>query len=161
MKKIKLTQNKIAFIDDEDFERVSQFKWCAFKSYGGKFYAQRRIARNKVLALHRFIMNAQDSDLEVDHIDGNPLNNQKTNLRLVTHSQNQKNFKKFKNNTSGFKGVCWHKQKGKWRASIHCDGKQYFLGLFTSKVEAAHAYDIAAKRLFGEFSNLNFKKEEL
>ena len=160
VRKVKLTQDKVALIDDEDYERANQHTWCAFRSYGGKFYAQCRVSKTRTISLHRFIMNALKSKLEVDHIDGNPLNNRKSNLRLVTHAQNQRNFKKFKTNTSGYKGVAWHKARRKWRAYIVLNAKQRHLGLFTSKIRAAKAYDEAARKLFGEFAHLNFKKEQ-
>lgn len=93
---------------------------------------------------------------DVDHIDRNPLNNDLDNLREVTVRENVLNSRMKSTNTSGFRGVNWHKNRQKWQASIQSEGKQLHLGRFTSKEEAARAYDKAAKELHGEFAQLNF-----
>lgn len=92
---------------------------------------------------------------DVDHIDGNPSNNAITNLRVCSHAQNQRNMRKHKDNTSGFKGVYWSKQCEKWMAKIVVGGKQKHLGLFVDKQKAAQAYDKAAAKIHGEFAKLN------
>lgn len=92
---------------------------------------------------------------DVDHIDGNPSNNAITNLRVCSHAENQRNMKKHKDNTSGFKGVYWNKNAEKWMAQICVDGKLKYLGLFQNTKEAANAYDAAAKILHGDFARLN------
>jgi hypothetical protein len=92
----------------------------------------------------------------VDHIDRNPLNNELSNLREVTKRENSLNSKTYRNNTSGFRGVYWHKGAQKWLAQIQSEGKLRHLGYFDCKKEAARAYDAAAKELHGEFAQLNF-----
>ncbi len=163
MKEIQLTQGQVALVDDEDFERVSQFKWHAifYSKYanGGRFIAARTrctLERRWTVLLHRFIMNAQQGQI-IDHIDGNPLNNQQSNLRFASHAENGRNnaYLLQKHNTSGFRGVSWNKHKNGWTAQIKYDGRQSYLGLFTDKLEAAKAYNEAAKKYHGEFATLN------
>lgn len=94
-------------------------------------------------------------DGHLDHIDGNTWNNRLSNLREATTSQNLANSKTFETNTSGYKGVCWHKQHQKWRAYIVVSKKQHHLGLFTELHDAARAYRDAALKYFGEFARHN------
>lgn len=98
------------------------------------------------------------SALQIDHIDGDGLNNTKQNLRICTQSENVMNQSIRSDNSSGYKGVWWDKQTNKWRAGIIISGKTVYLGRFDFLVNAARAYDFAAKELFGEFSKLNFPK---
>jgi hypothetical protein len=146
MKQIELTQGKVTLIDDEDYEKVHQFKW----SVDGGGYA----ANRKHRALHRFIMNAPKG-MEVDHIDGDLLNNQKSNLRLCTHAQNMMNQKLPITNTSGYKGTCYNKANKQWRAYISSGNKQIHIGYYKTKELAAIAYNIKAMTLFGDFAKLN------
>ncbi len=88
----------------------------------------------------------------IDHIDGDPSNNRFANLRMATFSQNSANSRVHSINASGRKGVFWHKQCGKWMASITIFGKQKHLGLFDEIEDAANAYDRAARDAFGEFA---------
>lgn len=161
MKEIQLTQGKVALVDDEDFERVNLFKWHALKK-DNNYYASRHIPigkTRKTTFIHQLVMNVDilsKEDIEIDHIDGNGLNNQKYNLRACTHSQNLMNSKKRINSSSKYKGVGWHKLRKKYRARIRLNGIQYHLGLFDSDIDAAKAYDNKAKELFGEFAKLNF-----
>lgn len=92
----------------------------------------------------------------VDHINGDTLDNRRSNLRLCTVSGNNHNRMKSKNNTSGYKGVSWLKQNQKWRAYIKVNSKDKHLGCYLDKEDAARAYDKAAKEYFGEFARLNF-----
>lgn len=163
MKEIQLTQGQVALVDDEDFERVSQYKWSAMfcRNYanGGRFMARGRVGvvgnRRQVL-LHRFIMDAQKGGI-IDHIDGNPLNNTKSNLRHVTVHQNtcKTLFVLRTTNTSGFRGVCWQSRDKKWMAQIVVNRQRVYLGLFINKLDAAKAYNEAAKKYHGEFATLN------
>jgi hypothetical protein len=161
MKTITLSQNKVALVDDEDYDFLNQWKWCAIKYKNGNYYAVRHpewdpITKKQItIHMHRLIMNAPDS-LEVDHWDSNTLNNQKDNLRLATHSQNQSNRGKTKRNTSGYKGVSLCKKTNKWRALIKFNKKSIHLGYFNNIIDAARAYDQKAIELFGEFAKLNF-----
>lgn len=144
MKKIKLTRGQIAIIDNEDFEKVSKFKWN---------YATVGYATNKKFYLHHLIIGKPKKGFVVDHINQNKLDNRKCNLRFVTHSQNHANQIKQKNNTSGFRGVSWN--KGKWEVRIKYFGKTLHFGMFNNKIDAAKRYNIKAHELFGEFALLN------
>jgi hypothetical protein len=105
--------------------------------------------------MHRFIMGMSFGDRKkIDHRDGNGLNNQRHNLRPATHAQNMCNYKKPATNTSGYKGVTWHKQHAKWQAKIRVDGKRLSLGTFGSPEEAYAAYCKAANDLHGEFARV-------
>jgi hypothetical protein len=115
-------------IDLEDIERINKFKWCLSKNKYKKNYVITTINDSLVL-LHRMLMDAPD-DVYIDHIDRNPLNNKKENLRNCTMQQNNMNLSLGKNNTSGVIGVCWHSQANKWRSYIMLDRKQKHLGLF-------------------------------
>jgi hypothetical protein len=155
-KEIQLTQGKVAIVDDEDFEYLNQFKWHASK-LSGKFYARRYIKLsnpNIKILMHRDVMKPEKAFV-IDHIDGNTLNNQKNNLRICTHAQNMRNSKININNTSGFKGVYWHKITSKWMAYICFNNKRIHLGVFHVLKDAARAYNDAALKYHGEFANLN------
>ena len=156
-REIPLTQGQIALVDDEDYERASQYKWHAMNKGGGKYYAVGWVDGRDVF-LHVFLMNPPFG-MEVDHIDGNGLNCQKSNMRLATHANNLKNMNKHRDNTSGFKGVALHKSTGKYQANIWVDGVQHYLGLFILAEEAAHVYDDSARFYHGEFASLNFPDE--
>jgi hypothetical protein len=154
MKKIKLTKNEFALIDDEDFDLVGLVGWhCHVDKYAVRNYRKRDGAQG-LLLMHRIIMNCPDS-MQVDHIDGNGLNNQKSNLRICTQSQNKKNKRRASNNTSGYKGVYIEKENY-IRSYITFNGKRIVLGWFSNVIDAAKAYDEAAKLYFGEFAKLNF-----
>jgi hypothetical protein len=105
--------------------------------------------------MHRQILGAPPGQ-QVDHINGDTLDNRRVNLRLATHGQNQHNRGKYRNNKSGYKGVSWDKAAGKWRAQIKFNNKKYNLGRYHDPIEAALAYDAAAIRLHGAFARLNF-----
>lgn len=146
-------------IDNEDMERVSRYTWHVTYCYrhGRAVLKNVRtdiIKNNKKtgLLLHRLLIPNKSM---IDHIDGNPLNNKKNNLRACSNSENVKNVGKYTNNTSGFKGVSWHKYVKKYHAHIGNDGQKIHLGYFDKKEEAARAYNEAAKRLHGEFARLN------
>jgi hypothetical protein len=140
-KEIKLSQNKFAIVDNEDFDWLNQWKWH-INNYG---YAVRLQYVGKIngkykyesVLMSRLIMNAPE-EMEVDHIDRNPLNNTKYNLRIVTHQQNNFNKPKNKNNTSGFKGVYFDGRRKikKWYVKIEIDYKQKFSGYFLTITEA-------------------------
>lgn len=153
MQKIKLTQNKFALVDNEDFERLSKVKWCALKSRG-KTYAGRNLKKKKgFIFMHVEIMKTPKG-MDTDHIDGDSLNNQKKNLRICTRSQNLMNRGKTKLNKSGFKGVSWSKGRDKWIAYIHINKKTKNLGRFSSKLKAYEAYCKACQKYHGEFSRI-------
>ena len=156
MKNIPLTQGQFALVDDEDFEWLSQWKWQAQKARK-TFYAKRDSWSGGIkttVFMHRVIEGTSHS-LDTDHRDGNGLNNQKSNLRSCTGQQNRCNRGVQKNNTSGYKGVSWKSSRGKWEVKISSNRKEIFIGRFTDIVDAARAYDEAARKLHGEFANLN------
>lgn len=143
MKEIQLTKGKAAIVDDSDFARVSALSW----QFSGKcaVHSTTRHMFSRKVMMHRFVLDAPHG-IEVDHINGDKLDNRRANLRLCTDSQNRMNVERFKSNKSGFKGV--HRAKNKWRAEIN--------GYFDAAEDAARAYDRAALELFGEFARTNF-----
>lgn len=161
MKRIPLTKGLFALVDDSDFEYLNQFKWHIKKdNKDNTAYAARVINSNGKIYMHREILNAP-ADKKADHIDGNGLNNQRINLRLCSSNENSRNARLFKTSTSGYKGVHyvagWKEsspRKKPWRAEIFYK-KNVVLGYFTTPVEAALAYNEAAKKYFGEFARLN------
>lgn len=148
-------KDKIVIIDRDDFERVSELSWGVYGSKKTREFYVRGTTDKFRGWLHRFIVNAQPGEI-VDHINGNPLDNRKCNLRICTTAQNnmaQHNLRKKK--TSKFKGVCWDKLKGKWRCEIRVNKKKIHLGLFNSEEEAGKYYDKKAIEFFGEFAVTN------
>lgn len=157
MKQIPLTQGKFALVDDEDFDRLSQHKWRPNRQ-GYAITDVRRGVGWGTRSMHRIVL-SPPSGWDVDHINGDRLDNRKENLRACSRAENSRNSVKHRDNTSGYKGVSWHEQKGKWRARIRRNGKEKHLGLFETADAAARAYDQSAKVCFGVFAKLNFKEE--
>ena len=157
---IPLTKGRFALIDSSDLGRVAKYRWY-FGSMGNG-YAICRVSRPdgkfKNVLLHRFILDAPYG-LEVDHINGDSLDNTRKNLRLCTHKQNIRNqrVQTRVGKASRFKGV-WMSKSKRWRAEICVDGKRLYLGTFDNEEDAARAYDEKAKRHFGEFASPNFKE---
>ena len=137
---------QFALIDDQDWDRLSQWNWLVHRQAKGRIYAARREAKTRnLIYMHREIMNALEG-LMVDHIDGDGLNNRKANLRIVTHQRNVWNTQR--------RGAGWffHWQTRRYRSQIwHC-GKKLDVGFFDTKEEAQEAYDFVAYHLRGEFS---------
>ncbi len=158
MKLLPLTQGKFAQVDDEDFEWLSQSKWCATKAPTDKtHYAMGTEKHGKVwktIYMHRLILGLKIGDGKfADHVDGDALNNQRSNLRICTKSQNQQNRSMYKNNTSGLKGV--YPNKKRWIAKIACNNKKNIhLGSFKTKEEAYEAYKEAVTKYHGNFARL-------
>ena len=157
-------------IDDEDLSLVSEYRWYAYVLDGRpnrtikKRYVTSHIylgcvngkGRSRTMYLHRMLLNAEPG-VTVDHINGNTLDNRRSNLRIASRSQQNMNRGVPSNNTSGFKGVSWYKRYQRWAAFIHLpDRKQRHLGYFDTAEEAARRYDAEAMIIFGEFANLNF-----
>jgi hypothetical protein len=145
MREIQLTQGKVALVDDEDFQVLNRLRWCVHKRKGGVYYAIRFISiKNKSYKqwMHRMILPPPEGK-EIDHIDGNGLNNQRSNLRIVTHRQNCQNIHVVK--TSKYAGVCYNKRDKRWNAQIAIDGKVQHLGCYCDEVSAHMAYENACK----------------
>ena len=160
-RRIRLTQGKFAIVDPDDYPRLSKHKWRICRTKGKNvLYAERSIrlpnGKYSRLLMHRQIIHVPEGYV-IDHINGNGLDNRKANLRPATVAQNAWNSKK-RNPRSGYKGVCFDKDKGLWRAAIVCNRKRIHLGYFKDKTTAAKAYDKAAKKYHGQFASLNFPR---
>lgn len=162
-----LTQGQVAFVDPEDYDKVATHRWFAVRDdrgAGPSYYARAKIS-GKSVSLHRFLIGEIPQGAVVDHIDRNPLNNRRINLRVVNKYQSAQNRRawvrsgKASSPQSRFKGVYGRfKADGSisWRAVIKKDLQIHNLGCFTSEVEAAKAYDSKAVELHGEYAVLNF-----
>jgi hypothetical protein len=149
--------NTFALVDDKDYLELNRYKWRAYNSRG-KIYAQRAIkidGKWKSFSMHVVIMGRVEGK-EIDHRSGNGLDNQRHNMRHCTHAENTMNQGLRASNTSGYKGVSWHKGESNWRAQIRRNGKVVHLGSFTCLIKAAKCYDEAAGQYHGEFARLNF-----
>lgn len=141
---------------------LMSLKECAKKRRNlttGSRFNNKKLYKNpiKTISLHRFIMNPK-KDMEVDHINGNGLDNRRINLRICTRSQNGKNRQLSKSNTSGYHGVTFTrdcKRTKPWLVNIRANGKIKYIGRYKDKKEAAFAYNEAAKKYHGEFATLN------
>lgn len=143
------------YLDTFTKHKLDSFKWSAQVHKRGKVYAQGG-KEGWTITIHRLITGAKQGE-QVDHIDGDGLNNLDDNLRIATRQQNRANSRKSRTNTSGFKGVSWSKSSKKWMAQIVVDGKRHYLGVFEHKERAAKAHDRAALHHHGEFAGLNFE----
>ena len=156
MKVLKLTQSKIAKIDDCDYVKVKEHTWFAHKSkkksIKDNWYAGTNIhidGKYKTVHLHTLIMKTPKG-YDVDHIDGDGLNNQRSNLRICTRSENLRNQRKSKG-ASKYKGVSFFKTTNKWRVQL----KGKHIGLYNTEKEAAKVYNDVAIHLFGKFARIN------
>jgi len=161
MKEIPLTQGYVTLVDDEDYDFLMQWKWCACVRENGYIRAMRRSKKNngirKSIYMHREIMPVPD-DKSVDHINGNPLDNRKANLRICTHEQNCCNRVRRKPNPTGYCGV--YRSGSKFLAQVMIKGRLTYFGTYDTAELAAKARDVAAIKHFGEFARLNFPKED-
>ena len=152
MKEIPLSRCAlVAIIDDEDYDYISSWRWCAKKS-GATVYAVRSVGSRNIY-MDRNILQAQSGQL-VDHKNGNGLDNRRSNIRLCSQRQNQWNRQGI-HGESHYLGVNWHKQRSKWVAKIRINYKRLHLGLFEREEDAALAYNAAAIKYHGEFARLN------
>ena len=148
VKEILLTRGMVTLVDDEDYEYLNQVKWFAHP-HGKTAYVHRNIPKQEnhkrtTIKMHRIIM-VPTPGKEIDHIDGNGLNNQKSNLRLVTHRENGQN--RHQKKSSRFPGVCWSKRGKNWIARIKIKGKSKHLGTFNNEEKAFEAYKKAVNEL--------------
>jgi len=155
VKKIKLTQGKFALVDNEDYEWLNNFKWCLYSNLYAKRGHTVKKGVYKTLLMHREILEKHQikipKNLQVDHKNHNGLDNRKINLRLVTKTQNQFNSVKQVNNTSGYKGVSWDKNRNKWSSAIMIEGKFIHLGRYKELWIAKLARKWAEKLYQGEY----------
>lgn len=157
---IKLTQGREAQVSEEDREYLERWSWGTHSEGYAKCRANRSTGDSgRYLYMHRIVMERMTGapvppEWEIDHIDGDKLNNQRGNLRLVTRSQNNMNRARYKGSASQYKGVS--RQGKKWRATIVLNKKQKHLGCYETQAQAARAYDEAARAEFGEHARLNF-----
>lgn len=168
---IPLTQGYVAIVDEEDYARLSPFSWHIRKDKR-TVYATRSETYPptdksprawKTFNMHREIVNCPDG-FQVDHINGDGLDNRRANLRIATHAENKRNQRKClqfrgKPTSSPYKGVHWRPCAGKWQARICFDRVRINLGHFSSEVAAARAYDAKAIEIHGAFARLNFPIE--
>lgn len=161
--KITTSRGVELIVDATDYEKVKEYSWCISKTG----YPVARMKDGRVIKLTRFLLEPQNPKLVVDHINGDPFDNRRVNLRICTNAQNSRNCKLSKNNTSGYVGVR-KESSGKWSAHIHPDRRNICLGTFSTKEEAIKARQKAEKKYFGEFApcrNIeyfkNYKPEEV
>ena len=151
---IKSKEKARTIIDLADVGKIKHFKWYAIKRQGCLVVGT--MSKGALEYMPNIIMNFNSNRFKmIDHRDRNPLNNRRANLRVCNQSQNQMNKKIPKNNTSGYKGVCWVKNRKTWKACIRANGENLYLGSFKDKIDAAQAYNKAAIKHFGEFACLN------
>ena len=143
-------ETKHAIVDDEDYEFLMQWTWYANELREGKFYVRRSASMEY---MHRVVMQAPKGK-QVDHINQNPLDNRKVNLRLCNNIENN-SYKGKRPGKNNYKGVCWHKGSKKYLAKIIVKSKHIYLGTFDSEIEAAKAYNEAAKKYHKEFAFYN------
>lgn len=147
----------VALVDDGDYERVARYRWRAH-CHHGNWYAVRSLGR-LTIRMHRFILELNNPKVQVDHKNGDGLDNTRENIRIATVAQNQYNQKRRKDNPSGYKGVNRQQRSDKWRARIKVSGRMVQLGVFVTPEEAARAYDQRASELWGDYARLNFPNE--
>lgn len=161
MKTITLSKGQEAMVDDRDYPILNCLRWNAV-SNGRVWYASNSSLKKR---MHNVLLPVCSPFL-VDHIDGNGLNNQRSNLRMVTVTENNLNHKKSKRGKNGkcssvYKGVSFNKKLNKWAAYITIKFKRVHLGCFNKEIEAAKRYDVFAKNNFGEYAKLNFDKGDV
>jgi len=156
MKEIQLTNGGTAKVDDEDFDELNQYRWFSHKDKErGTAYAWRHqylgVRKYGMVKMHQQILGIKG----IDHKDRDGLNNQRFNIRPCTNGQNQMNARPRHGCSSRFKGVSYHNQNDRWRATIVLNGKQHSLGCYSTQEAAALAYNKKAVELFGSFARPN------
>ena len=167
MREIQLTRGKVAIVDDEDYERLSEYKWQAQKATqkAASWYARRgeylgggrKHGRKKLILMHREILGLGDDDGDVDHLDGNGLNNVRSNIRMASRSANMQRGHRAVGK-SGFIGVRrTRNNRNPWIAVASLDGKKMSVGSYATPKQAAWAYDEAVLRVYGPHARVNFQ----
>lgn len=152
-RKIPLTKGKFAVVDEEDYKWLSKHSWyCTESGYAARDTRNADRTEGRIIYMHKLICPSVN---QTDHINRDPLDNRKANLRPATGSLNTANRGIQSNNTSGYKGVSWAKGSNKWSVDIWLNRKKYYLGLFDDKDEAARVYNFWALDIHGEFASLN------
>jgi len=149
MKTIKLTQGKETIVDDEDYEELSKYKWYYANGYAVR-NQKNESGKYGMIYLHRIVAQTE-LEKQTDHINADPLDNRRANLRNVTIAQNSRNRKRNKISKSGYKGVLYRKDRNKWRAMIGFNGRKINLGQFNTPEEAHEAYCIASTLYHKEY----------
>lgn len=162
-REIDLTRGMKTIVDDDDYQRLSAFKWLAHCDGDGHIYAERgkNVGNDRIITIkmHRFILGTSSGQI-VDHINGDTLDNRKSNLRIATATQNKANSVKRKDSRQPFKGVRWEPHANKWAARISHGTTRKRLGLFDTPEDAARAYNAAASKFHGHFARLNQINED-
>lgn len=146
-----------AICDWSDWPTVRSHRWNLSTRTKSPFYAITNIrteTHRTTTTMHQMILPCPAGSMP-DHINGNGLDNRRQNLRVATKQQNAFNQRLNSRNNSGFRGVCWDRQHGAWRATIRIKQKRIHLGRFAEKIDAARAYNVAAKEMIGEFAKIN------
>lgn len=161
MREIPLTQSKVTLVDDEDYLKLTKFKWYTFKNRNRGYYAVRTSPKingqHRLIYMHREIMLVSSPD-QIDHINGNGLDNRRENLRVATPRQNAQNLHILR--SSLLPGVSWHKPSQRWKAQIKIDGHNYHLGLFDDEESASQIYTDATNDLEGTIKRITDRRGE-
>lgn len=149
-----LSDGSVAVCDGCFYDKVKGHNWSMGSGYA--YITDNGSVPRRSIKLHNFILEHTPSDVIVDHINGNKLDNRLINLRIATHKENKRNSGGKRNSTSSYKGVSWDSSRNKWIASIQYGGKTHHIGRFDDEVECAKAYDKACMRIYGAYAKLNF-----
>lgn len=152
---IPLSKGQFAIVDEADFEWLNQWSWyLGTKGYAGRDQGRNKSEKRRYIRMHTLIT-CPPPGMVTDHLNGNKLDNRRSNLRICTQAKNTRNSKPHSDSKSGFRGVSWHGLTDKWQARVSINGKEKYLGLYDTREEAALAYNQAAKIHYGEFARLN------
>lgn len=153
LKEIKLTNGMFTIVDNEDYDKLVNSNWYYSNGYAKKSVKNESTGKWRYIYLHRLITDVPRK-IQIDHINGNRLDNRRENLRFCTNAENGKNRKISKNNTSKFKGVFFYKKGNSWRSMIRVDGRRIFLGDFGSAEAAYEAYCKASSEFHKNFGRI-------